>query len=315
MQEFFVDKYRPTYKDIYISDEIRSFVDNVSKNGGAFPNTMLYGPPGGGKTSLAKILAYEIMEAETLYINASQERTIDVVEGKIMSFVETKSFNGKRKVVILDEIDGMSNNKEQTSAQKALRNPFEEYMKHVTFIITCNDITKVHDALISRVSQFYVQPREEDILKCVGKVVKSEGIIIEESQKPLVRKMIKEYSPDIRKILNVLQQCSTSGKFICNKETFTEAVNSIIKDLFVMVQNRKTLRDIRTFLGDNALTFNRDYHTILKGLFEEYYSNSVTSGNENSVQLLFIADGMLQHNQVIDKEINLMATIMRLLQV
>lgn len=314
MQEFFVDKYRPTYKDIYLSDEVKSFIENTIKGGKAFPNLCFYGPPGGGKTSLAKIISSELMDAETLYINASQERTIDVVEGKILSFIQTKSLNGKRKAVILDEIDGMANNGSNISAQKALRNPFEEYMNHVTFIITCNDISKVHDALISRTTQFYIQPKEEDILKCVGKVVKREGIEIDEDQKPLVRKMIKDYSPDIRKILNVLQQSSLTGKFIYNKNAIDNSTVLIVNTLFEMICKKESIRDIRSFIGENALTFNRDYHVILKGLFEAYYTEMVKSSVDNSVKMLIVSDGMLQHNQVIDKEINLIATIMRLIE-
>jgi DNA polymerase III delta prime subunit len=317
MQEFFVDKYRPTYKDIYLSDEVKSFIENTIKGGKSFPNLCFYGPPGGGKTSLAKIISSELMDAETLYINCSQERTIDVVEGKILSFIQTKAFNGKRKAVILDEIDGMSNNNgSNVSAQKALRNPFEEYMNHVAFIITCNDISKVHDALISRTTQFYIQPKEEDILKCVGKVVKREGIIIEDDQKPLVRKMIKDYSPDIRKILNVLQQSSLTGKFVYNKNAIDDSTVLIVEELFKMVIQKQSIRDIRNYVGENALTFNRDYHVILKGLFESYYAEMIKSSGsvDNSVKMLIVSDGMYQHNQVIDKEINLIATIMRLIE-
>src|SRR5690606_37316698 len=95
------------------------------------PHLLFEGPAGCGKTSAAKILAQDSLNCQYLYINASDESGIDTVRNKIVSFTQTKSFDGNIKIVILDEADGIG-----FQAQGALRGIMEEFAGNTRFILT-----------------------------------------------------------------------------------------------------------------------------------------------------------------------------------
>ena len=72
----------------------------------SIPAPHLYVTPNGvihHNTSLARIIVNDILKCNYLYINASDESGIDTIRHKVTNFSQTKSFDGKVKVVILDE--------------------------------------------------------------------------------------------------------------------------------------------------------------------------------------------------------------------
>ena len=91
-------------------------------------HTLITGVPGAGKTTLAKVIVHDILECQYLYINASDENGIDTIRSKVTQFAQTRSLDGKVKVIILDECDGLSQ-----EAQRALRNTMEEYAEITRF--------------------------------------------------------------------------------------------------------------------------------------------------------------------------------------
>ena len=120
--DIWVEKYRPTkLEDVVLSDDARGYFNNVKQTGN-LPNLLLVGSPGVGKTTLAKVIISDILNAQYLYINASDENGIDTIRTKVLNFAQTQSIFGTIKVIILDECDGLS-----LDAQKALRNSMEEY--------------------------------------------------------------------------------------------------------------------------------------------------------------------------------------------
>jgi DNA helicase TIP49 (TBP-interacting protein) len=97
------EKYRPkTLNDIVLTPENMQYFAQI-KEKGECPNLMFFGPPGMGKTSLAHILVKNILDCQYIYINASEETGIDVIRSKVINFAQTRSIDGKIKIVILDE--------------------------------------------------------------------------------------------------------------------------------------------------------------------------------------------------------------------
>ena len=130
------EKYRPqTIDDIVLSAEAKTLIEKYI-NEEIIDNLFLCSRPGQGKTSLAKLLAYNIFECDTLYVNASDENNVEVVRTKITGFARTRSSNGKFKIVILDEADGFAN----AQAQRILRALMEEVSENTRFIITANNM-------------------------------------------------------------------------------------------------------------------------------------------------------------------------------
>jgi replication factor C small subunit len=146
-----VEKYRPMTLDTYIGNEhLKSKVSRYLESGD-LPHLLFYGRAGTGKTTLAKLLVNNI-ECDHLYINASDENSVDTVRNKVRSFASTIGFKDM-KVIILDECDYITPN-----AQAALRNLMETFSKHTRFILTCNYVERIVDPIQSRCQPFQIVP-------------------------------------------------------------------------------------------------------------------------------------------------------------
>jgi replication factor C small subunit len=140
-----VEKYRPDNIEGYLGNE--AFIDGlkewIDKNN--FPNLLLFGSPGTGKTTAAKLVVKNI-NCDFLYLNCSDENGIDVIRDKVKQFASGATFK-PLKVVILDEADFLTIN-----AQAALRNIIESFSLTTRFIFTCNYVERIIDALQSRLT-------------------------------------------------------------------------------------------------------------------------------------------------------------------
>ena len=99
LKNIWVEAYRPAkLADMVLSESLRSFVEECKRKQ-EIPNLLLVGNPGTGKTTLAKVIINEILDAQYLYINASEKNGIDEVRSSILTFAQTKSLDGKLKVI------------------------------------------------------------------------------------------------------------------------------------------------------------------------------------------------------------------------
>ena len=205
----FTEKYRPkTLTDLVLSNSNRKYFDSITDE---IPNLLFVGTPGIGKTTLARILVNDILECQYLYINASDENGIDTIRSKVVGFAQTKSLDGKVKVVILDEADGIT-----IDGQRALRNTMEEYSSGTRFILTANYKHKIIPAIQSRTQFFDLNPPFDIVLKLIVGIIKQEGIKITEDQKGNFVNVVKQNYPDIRKIINSVQKATVKGIFEVN---------------------------------------------------------------------------------------------------
>ena len=176
---------------------------------GDMPNVMLYGSPGLGKTTVGHALGNQFLgEAKSddfLEINASQDRKLETVRETISNFCMTKSYHdSKFKMVLLDEIDGMTRD-----SQRALKRTMERY-QNVRFVITCNDPYGVDDALRSRCANYLFQPIPDDVQReRLLEIVNDVGADFSEES---VATIVDLCGGDFRRALNELQACIYSGK-------------------------------------------------------------------------------------------------------
>jgi len=297
-----VEKYRPQkLEDLALDKDIREYVDKVIEEG-EIPHLLFLGPPGTGKTTLAKIIVKEL-DATYRYINASDERGIDSVREQIVPFAQTKSLDGKLKIIILDEIDGFT-----PDAQRALRNIMEEYSSNLRFILTANYKNRMSKPLRSRVISFDVIPPMDTVGARIVHVISEEGIEVSDEQKELLRELIRNAYPDIRVIIGMVQKYTKDGKLCITEDVNVELfARGVIKQL----QKEGDISKVREFVIQNETDFNSDYLTLLKGVFEAVYESEISPGNKAQA-LVIVGEAMYKHQFVMDYEINAFCCLIQL---
>ena len=197
------EKYRPIVLDDYVGNSKlkSSIAKQLEQND--IQNYLLYGPAGTGKTTLAKLIVKNL-DCEYLYINASDERGIETIRDKVSGFASTMSLKSI-KVVILDEADFLT-----IQAQASLRNLIESFSRTTRFIMTCNYVERIIDPLQSRCQVLkIVPPTKKEVAVHLAGICDKEGIKYEPTA---IGKIVNQYYPDLRKMLNSIQTSSNEGK-------------------------------------------------------------------------------------------------------
>ena len=293
-----VEKYRPIDLSTYIGNEHLREKVGVYLESGDVPHLLLYGRAGTGKTTLAKIITKNI-DCDYLYVNASDENKIDDVRNKIKTFAASVGFKDL-KVVILDECDYLTPN-----AQAALRNLMETFSKHCRFILTCNYVERIIDPIQSRCQPYkIVPPTRKDVAKQMVHILNQESATYSLDDVAL---LVNAGYPDIRRVINSAQRQVVDGKLKVDVNSVIQS-DYKIKLLESLTPNSKIV-GIRQLLADNSVT---DYAELYRLLYDEIdtYSNGKVAEC-----ILAIAEGQYQDVQVVDKEINFISTIVKLLRI
>lgn len=290
-----VEKYRPSDLTDYIGSE--GFIKNVTDyiNQQDIPHLLLYGKAGTGKTTAAKLLVKNI-ECDHLYVNASDENSVDAIRFKIKAFAASAGFHDL-KVIILDEADFLTPN-----AQAALRNLMETYSSTTRFILTCNYVEKIIDPIQSRCQVFYITiPTKTVAAKKIAGIMTKENI----SYDPLdVKEIVDNSYPDLRRVINTAQKCSINGKLKLDKSSLINL--DFKKQVLECIEKDKSVTHIRQVLADNAV---RDYSELYSYLYENV--ESITTKNTGML-ILSIAEYQYKDSMVVDKEINFAALLIAL---
>jgi replication factor C small subunit len=288
-----VEKHRPNTLDGYLGNE--SFLGDLKEwiDKGDFPNLLLYGGPGTGKTTAAKLIIHNI-DCDSMYMNCSDENGIDAIREKVKAFASAASFK-PLKVVILDEADFLTVN-----AQAALRNIIETFSLHTRFIFTCNFVERIISPLQSRLASYALQPpTPKQLFNHINRILEQEEVEYEPKDVTFV---VKQFYPDIRKTLNNIQSCIKSGRVDITGKSFTKSnyIQEIVDK--ITTPTKTTLTEVRQIVADNDI---RDFSEIYRALYDS---------TQSATKIIVIAEGI--HNSVtsIDKEITFMSTISKLLQ-
>ena len=292
-----VERYRPQDLSTYVGNEhlktkVERFLDD-----GNIPHLLLYGRAGGGKTTLAKIIVNNT-ECDYLYINASDERNIDLVRDKLKTFASSVGFK-PMKVVILDEADYLNVN----SAQPALRNLMETFSAHCRFILTCNYVEKIIDPIQSRCQTYkIVPPSKKEVAVHAKTILEKENISFDLDDLALV---VTAGYPDLRKVINELQRMSIDGKLSVDKDGMIH--NEFKLQFLDAIRNKESLGTIRKMVADSNFT---EYTELYRLLYDEVESFGVEKMPEIIAD---ISKGSYQDVLVVDKEINFIATVSQIL--
>jgi DNA polymerase III delta prime subunit len=298
--DLWVEKYRPqTLNDLIIEDNVKNIIKNFGKE---IPNLLITGIQGTGKTSLAKIIAKDILNCDYLYINASDENGVDTIREKVIGFAQTMSFDGGIKIVILDEADFLGK-----ASMAILRNVMESYSTTTRFILTGNYKHRIIPALQSRCQSLTLHTSIKDVTRRCLEILKKEGIEIPQDQKKNLVELIKTHYPDIRKCINELEKYSKSRILTIESKKDT---NSIC-DLIVENLHLKKTLETRKFLIENEELFDSDHESLLKDLLNHFYGVKMDDVTKKQI-ILIIADSLFKMVHVSDREICCIACLLQI---
>jgi DNA polymerase III delta prime subunit len=302
----FCEKYRPQVIDdcILPDDTKKTFKEFVEK--GEIPNLLLAGPPGIGKTTIAKALCNEL-GADFYVINGSDEgRFLDTVRNQAKNFASTVSLTGssKHKVIIIDEADNTGND-----VQLLLRANIEAFYNNCRFIFTCNYKNKIIEPLHSRcaVIDFTIKGKQKaqlagSFFKRLQNILDAEGI---EYDQKVVAELVSKHFPDFRRVLNECQRYSTGGKIDAGiLASFSDiSVNELIKHL-----KEKNFTEVRKWVVSNL---DNDAHLVLRRIYDACYESLEPQSIPAAV--LVISKYLYQSGFVADQEINTLAALTELM--
>ena len=298
-----VEKYRPkTVEDCILPETTKNTFKEFLKKG-EIPNLLLSGPPGVGKTTVAKALCTEL-GVDYYVINGSDEgRFLDTVRNQAKNFASTVSLQGmdaQHKVIIIDEADNTTHD-----VQLLLRANIEAFYKNCRFIFTCNFKNRIIEPLHSRCSviEFGISGKQKpeiqaQFFKRLVEILDQEHI---EADKKVVAELINKHFPDWRRVLNECQRHSVSGKIDSSiLANFSEVnIDDLMKNL-----KKGNFPEVRKWVvnnldNDSAVLMKRVYDTLLKSLKGPSIADAVLIISKYQYQIAFVAD----------QEINMLACL------
>jgi DNA polymerase III delta prime subunit len=294
-----VEKYRPTSLENYIgNDHLKSKV-SVYLESGDIPHLLLFGRAGTGKTTLAKLLINNI-ECDYLYINASDENSVDVVREKVKNFASTLGFKDM-KVIILDECDYITPN-----AQAALRNLMETFSKNCRFILTCNYVERIIDPIQSRCQSFQIIPPDrKQVAQHLANILNNENVQYDVKD---IATIVNGGYPDIRRVINGAQRQVVNGKLVIDENTITQNDYKLqVLEILKTQDKKSSFQSIRQLLADSKVTDFSDLYKLMFDTIDDWATGNIAEC------ILILSKYQQSDAVVVDKEINVMAMFVEII--
>jgi DNA polymerase III delta prime subunit len=295
-----VEKHRPSTMDNIVLDEInKEILENILKSN-YFPNLLLHGPPGTGKTTtiINLVKEYQMQNNELnkglmIHLNASDDRGIDTIRSQISQFVGTQGlFSQGLKFVILDEVDYMTK-----TAQQALRCLLNSHKGNVRFCLICNYISRIDESLQNDFIRLrFNQLPEDKIIYFLTTIAKSEKLDL---NKEILNSIQQLYKSDIRSMINCLQ----------SQQNVKQVAQIITKSVWIkLLSDFEKIDDLDT-IYKLIIQISEDYRINYNAIIKLFLNYIVRNRNDLvSDKFLDMTENLL-HLKEGNQEINVMYLI------
>lgn len=306
-EDLWTMKYSPkSLDDFILNDDARSKIEAYVKDG-IIENLFFCSRPGQGKTTLAKLLAHEVFGVDTLFINASDENNVETVRNKVTEFANTRSFDGRFKIIILDEADGFANKQ----SQMILRGLIDSASDNTRFIITANYKNRIIEALQSRLKHIDITPTRNGVIRRCGEILKAEKVKnINKEELNKLTELVDTYYPDVRSTILALKDCVKDGELhIENRKVDKEVLEKLLK----LIMKKEPL-ELREYMINSEPAFFGDYPSLLDNFYHYIIDRDDIDEMTKANWVIIIADYISKFALVVDPEINAAACFFSLIE-
>ena len=280
MNEIWTEKYRPknlseVVGQAHAVERLKAYVETNN-----MPHLLFTGPAGVGKTTCSLAMAKEMFgddwQGNFIELNASDERGIDVVRGKIKEFARTAPLGGAEfKIIFMDEADALT-----SDAQAALRRTMERYSKICRFILSCNYSSKIIDPIQSRCAVFRFKPlTSEDLRGYLQRIINNEQVDIDDEA---IEGLVHVARGDMRRAVNSLQVAASLNKHIdmdtiyqisgmANPEEVRKMLETALSGNFIGARDR---------LDDIMVTYGLSGQDIIRQIHSSFFDLSISDGDK-----------------------------------
>lgn len=280
MNEIWTEKYRPKNLNEVVGqrhavERLKAYVETNN-----MPHLLFTGPAGVGKTTCSLAMAKEMFgddwKGNFIELNASDERGIDVVRGKIKEFARTAPLGGAEfKIIFMDEADALT-----SDAQAALRRTMERYSKICRFILSCNYSSKIIDPIQSRCAVFRFKPlTSEDLRGYLQRIINNEQVDIDDEA---IEGLVHVARGDMRRAVNSLQVAASLNKHIdmdtiyqisgmANPEEVRKMLETALSGNFIGARDR---------LDDIMVTYGLSGQDIIRQIHSSFFDLSISDGDK-----------------------------------
>ena len=284
MYDIWIEKYRPRIlNDVVGQDDIIERLNAYVKIKNV-PHLIFSGSAGTGKTTCALALSRELFgetwKQNFIELNASDERGINIIRGKIKNFARTAPIGQNQfKIIFLDEADSLT-----IDAQAALRRTIEKYSHICRFILSVNYSSKIIEPIQSRCTVFrFSRIKPDAIQKYLRKIAKEEKLEITEDG---FETLIFVSKGDLRKAINVLQVGASIDKRITAELLYETSSTAKPEDVKLLIDSALSGNFLmaRSKLYDLLLKYGLSGEDLIKQIHQTIFD--LTISDESKVKLI-----------------------------